>query len=285
MAKHRCFISAAYGAQLQVLQRVLDSYQVRWEWPVISPISEPILGSIVGAIKKADFIVCVLHGDTPSQNVLIEIGMAIGLGKPLLVLSVGKTEIPFDLSGSTVFVTDLHNEKLLSFHLDLFLRSLSERRKSKASPQPSLPTIRDATPLQLFDSDLEQSTAVAIARVGGRVTIPSRTSGERTPDLLMWLPQFDKNLFNPAAVEVTGGTADVDLETLKLRLASFVRSTGLQCGLIVVNSVALEREARKLKPIPYVFVLTLNELKAKLQSSELASWVKHERNRLAHGVR
>jgi hypothetical protein len=140
-------------------------------------------------------------------------------------------------------------------------------------------------PPERFESAFEQSVAAAINRAGGRVTIPPRTGQERIPDLLMWLPQLDKDLFNPAAVEVVGDAKHADLETLQERLASFIRSTGLRCGLIVVNSISLERKIRQLSPIPYIFALTLHELKSKLDSSELAIWLKHERNRLAHGVR
>lgn len=287
MAKLRCFISAGYGEELKMLQRALDQRDVAWEWAANTSVSQPILRSVVEAIKKANFVVGVLSDRHPSQNVMLELGMAVGLGKSLLLLKAGDTVVPSELSGFSLLATDLKDEKLLSFQLDLFLRSLESKPSSKRAfpfPSPSTAVADDLPAPELFESALEQSVAAAINRAGGRVTIPSRTGKERIPDLLMWLPQLDKDLFNPAAIEVVGGK-HADLNRVQERLASFIRSTGLRCGLIVVNSISLERKIRQLAPIPYIFILSLNELKSKLDSLELAIWLKHERNRLAHGVR
>jgi len=271
-----------------MLQRVLDRLDVDWEWAMSTSASQPVLNSVVEAIRKTNFVVGVLNDRTPRENVMLELGMAIGLGKPILLLKVGETVVPSELSGFSLLATDLEDERLLSFQVDLFLRSLEGKPSSKRTfpfSAPSSTEVDDLTPLPgLFESAFEQSVAAAINKAGGRVTIPSPTGQERTPDLLMWLPQLDKDLFNPAAIEVVG-SKQVDLKAVQQRLASFIRSTGLRSGLIVVNSTSLERKVRQLTPIPYIFVLTLHELKSKLSSSELAVWLKHERNRLAHGAR
>ncbi len=288
MSKRRCFISAKYGDRLDVLQRVLDHFEVAWEWATSAATLQPAVSTIVGAIKKADFVIGVLHDLTSRENVVLELGMAIGLNKSLLLLTSGEISLPSELSNFQHFTTDLQDEKILSFQLDLFLRSLESKRGTQRSFQwasTRVAKVEDEPPPELFESALEQSVAAAISRAGGRVTIPSRTGRESAPDLLMWLPQLDKDLFNPAAIEVAGRAKLAELAPMQLRLADFIRSSGLRCGLIVVNSVSLERELRKLPPIPYIFVLGLNELKSKLETSELAIWLRRERNRLAHGVR
>ncbi len=140
-------------------------------------------------------------------------------------------------------------------------------------------------PPQVFGTALEQSIASAISKAGGKVTIPSSAGKQRTPDLLMWLPQVDRYLFNPAAIEAVESARAPNLPKMQRRFADFLWSTGLHCGLIIVNSVSLEKQIRSLRPIPYIFSLTLHEFRQKLESSELAAWVKRERNRFAHGVR
>ena len=68
---------------------------------------------------------------------------------------------------------------------------------------------------------------------------------------------------------------------LQRKLAEFVRSAGLGCGLIVVNSVNLERERRRLPPVPTIYVIAVHEMTSKLENSELASWLKGEsRNKI-----
>lgn len=292
MGKRRCFISAAYGDRLDVLQRVLDHLEVTWEWATSASLYQPTLDTVVDAISKADFVIGVLH-DLARENVLLELGMAIGLNKPLMLLKAGESALPSDLSNFPHFATDLQDKKLLSFQLDLFIRGLEGKPRAKRTfPFASAGTSKlyDEPPPELFESALEQSVAAAINRAGGRVTIPTHGGRERIPDLLipdllMWLPQLDKDLLNPAAIEVANRAKLADLDSLQRRLASFIRSSGLRCGLIVVNSLSLERDLHKLPPIPYIFIISLSELKAKLETSELAVWLKKERNRLAHGVR
>jgi hypothetical protein len=71
MQKHSYFISAAYGEDLLVLQGVLDRLQVTWDWGAFTSIDQPILTSVVDAVKKADFIIGVLHDRKLPANVFL----------------------------------------------------------------------------------------------------------------------------------------------------------------------------------------------------------------------
>jgi hypothetical protein len=289
MNRRRCFISAAYGGDLGVLQRVLDQNGIAWQWAETMPSRKPLLDSVIDAIRQSDFVVGILPGNAPNANIMLELGIAIGHELPLLLLATGANAIPFALNTFSHFETELQNEKLLSFQLDLFLRSLTTKKSSKRtftsrSSRASV-EVKDEPAPALFHSALEQSVASAIQRAGGRVTIPSHSGRDITPDLLMWLPQQDKELFNPAAVEVKSRIGVDDLLVLQFRLAEFVRASSMGCGLIIVKSINLVKSLARLPPIPYTFVIGLGEFKSKLEKVELASWLKRERNRLAHGVR
>jgi hypothetical protein len=124
------------------------------------------------------------------------------------------------------------------------------RRAHCAKPFKAQFVLRDES----FETALEQTVATAIPRAGGRVTVPSCSGQGNIVDLLMWLPRQDKNLFNPAAVEVRERVDSDELPAVQGKLAEFVRSAGLGCGLIVVNSVNLERERRRLPPVPTIYV-------------------------------
>jgi hypothetical protein len=219
----------------------------------------------VAAIKKADFVIGVFHDLAPSSNVVVELGIAASLNKPMLLLNSGIRALPFDLSSYPYFTTDLQDEDILHLQLDGFLRSLRRPHCGKAFRAQGL--IRDES----FETALEQSVATAILRAGGRVTVPSCSGQSNIVDLLIWLPHQDKDLFNPAAVEVRDRAYPDELPALQRKLAEFVRSSGLGCGLIVVNSVNLERERRRLPPVPSVYVIGLQEMTSKLANSELAS--------------
>jgi len=286
--KRRCFISAAYGTDLTALQNVLDNLGVAWEWALSGAQDKAILPSVVSAIKRSHFVIGVLQENRPTGSVLFELGMAVGLGKPRLILSIGKAELPTEMGTSAVFESNLRDPSLLEFQIDLFSRSLDSRLPLRRRPQSQAQgrkPVQDLPAPRLFGSALEQSVAAAIVRSGGRVTVPLRVEHERTPDLLMWIPELESELFNPAAIEVVGNATTSNLAALQLQFASFLQSSGVRCGLIVVNSISREKELQRLAPMPWIFTLTLHDFKAKLNSGDLGRWAKRERNRLAHGVR
>jgi hypothetical protein len=101
----------------------------------------------------------------------------------------------------------------------------------------------------------------------------------------MWLPEVDSELFNPAAIEAKRTIGAGDLPTLQHRLGEFVRNSNMGCGLIVVNSVSLARNLAKIAPYPFIFIIDLADFRLRLEQGDLASWIRQERNRLAHGAR
>lgn len=284
----RCFISAKYGVELDILQRVLDEVNVEWAWAQTSRHGATVVETVSQAIKRADFVLGVLADGDINANVMLEIGIAIGLDIPVLLLTTGKKPPPFDLASFRHFNTDLRDAKLLALQLDLFVRSLATQKNDKRRQvtfSGDTNRIQDQPAPKFFDSALEQNIAEAIHRSGGRVTIPSRSGQLLTPNLLMWLPEVDSELFNPAAIEAKKTIGVQDLPSLQHRLGEFVRNSNMGCGLIIVNSVNLARNLAKIVPYPFIFIIGLREFKSKLQEGQLASWIRQERNRLAHGAR
>lgn len=49
----------------------------------------------VEGVRNADFVILVAHPEL--RGALVEMGMALALGKPVLVLQVGNTEMPFNV--------------------------------------------------------------------------------------------------------------------------------------------------------------------------------------------
>ena len=289
MAKRRCFIAARYGLDLSALQQALEQNEVEWQWAQKPPVGESLMESVSAAISNADFVVGVFSDESITPNVALEVGFALGRGVQVVVLTTGAFVMPFDLAAFRHLKTDLHDPKLLAFQIDLLLRSLETPKRTKrpvvAHPFSATGMVVGKPAPKLFGSALEQSIAAAIFSAGGRVTVPDSSSGRQAADLLMWLPELDKDLFNPAAIEAKKSIGLQDLPDAQTQLGQFVRTSGFGCGLIVVNSAALTRNLSRLAPFPYVFLISLLEFKEKLGKGELASWIRQERNRLAHGVR
>jgi hypothetical protein len=152
----RCFISAKYGVELGTLQRVLDEMGVEWAWAQTSSHGATVAKAVSEAIKRADFVLGVLADGDINANVMFELGIAIGIEIPVLLLTTGKKLLPFDLASFRHFNTDLRDAKLLSLQLDLFVRSLAtpknDKRRQISSSPGHINRIQDQPAPKLFDS-------------------------------------------------------------------------------------------------------------------------------------
>jgi hypothetical protein len=286
VARRKCFISAQYGTDLSVLQRALEANQIDWQWAQNLPTNKLLSESVLSAISKAQFLLAVSAEGDLNANVSFEIGYAIGQEVPVILLSTGKTVVPFDMSTVRYLQTEINDEKLLTFQIDLLLRSLKEPRPRTKKPLPSSPKGYGIGKANLgYASELERFVANEIADAGGRVTIPTFSDKKQSADLLMWLPEQDKEFFNPAAIEVKTRVMRNESAAIQSKLGSFVRKSGFSCGLVVIKDRASAENAGKVFSFPLVFVISVEEFRTKLRKGELGFWLRSERNRLAHGVR
>src|SRR4051812_21936676 len=78
---------------------------------------------IFGMLRRADFIVADLTDKSP--NVFFELGLAMGLGKPVLLLSQAPaTDIPFDIRARQIVVYRADQLDTISRYVDLWLRDV-----------------------------------------------------------------------------------------------------------------------------------------------------------------
>jgi nucleoside 2-deoxyribosyltransferase len=84
-------------------------------------------------LRRADFIIADLTGR--NAHVVFEVGMAIGLGKPVLLFSQGSTsDLPFDLRARQVIVYRPEDVETVRRYVSLWLRDLLAARRRAVSP-------------------------------------------------------------------------------------------------------------------------------------------------------
>jgi nucleoside 2-deoxyribosyltransferase len=80
-------------------------------------------------LREADFVIANITGANP--NVMIEVGMAIGMGKRLLLLSQDRSnDLPFDLRVHQVAIYRPNDVGAVKKYLDLWLRDAVSERES-----------------------------------------------------------------------------------------------------------------------------------------------------------
>jgi hypothetical protein len=76
-------------------------------------------------LARSDFIACILPQNV-QPNLIFELGMAIGLGKPLLLFAEGPESLPFDLKSFRALTVDLISTDALNSFLEAFLQTIPD---------------------------------------------------------------------------------------------------------------------------------------------------------------
>ena len=111
------------------------------------------MDAVTAAINNADFVLGVFSEEPANVNVALEVGYALGRGVPVILLSAGAFSLPFNLASVRHLKTDLRDSRLLTFQIDLLLRSLEPPKRTKRS-----------TPSQPQSSSSEQLTLPSLLR-------------------------------------------------------------------------------------------------------------------------
>jgi hypothetical protein len=131
--KPQAFIALPREARQSGLQSVIEeTFQNNGVDVVSILIPDSKATSIIAAniqdlIRKTTFVVADVSGANP--NVMLEVGMAMGMGKPILLLSRARApELPADLAAQQVAVYNPNDLSSVRKYLELWLRdAIAER--------------------------------------------------------------------------------------------------------------------------------------------------------------
>jgi len=115
-----------------VIEETLSHHGVTSQF--IDVVDDPVVAaSIQDRIRRTDFVIADVSGANP--NVMFEVGLAFGMGKPILLLSnVGLSELPFNLAAQQVAKYRSENLSSVRRYVDLWLRDVMTEREARESP-------------------------------------------------------------------------------------------------------------------------------------------------------
>jgi Nucleoside 2-deoxyribosyltransferase len=288
-----CLISAPFGADLGALPRVLDKSGIHWEWAKHgSEYSDRLPGDIRRIIRHVDFVIAVLTDQTTDNNTLFEIGVAVGIEKPVLLILPIERKIPLKLETVPYVRVPLEDEQAIALHLDLLIRNIRMNNGRFRYPvSEQLKTI--PTPVVPKDGHREGGLSLQaeivdlIEQAGGQVLLQNPDAAGFRPDLLVWFPEQDPELFNPAVIELKNRPLSATrLTKIENQLVQFLENTGVRIGMIVAPEVEAERPTGfRGSPAVNVFFINVERFRELLRTGQLADHLRRERNRAAHGLR
>lgn len=126
----KCFISREYDVSLDILnaiQEVLNVMKIEYFDMYSGQVGMNIATSVLSAIKESQIVIAIVT--QKSSNVLIEIGMAIGTGKAVILLTDDNANIPTDLKGMTYIKINENLKENLLLPLNFLVESKRKIQK------------------------------------------------------------------------------------------------------------------------------------------------------------
>lgn len=230
-------------------------------------------------LDRSDFVTCILPLKPPA-NLIFELGIAIGLSKPLLLFAEDPLNVPVDLASSRALNSDLISTDGLNAFLEAFLRTIppspAKRRsypRTKSPPTSSFwleirseLSLVQSLPSGTIESKMEPLIKRAFQRAGFNVTAsPGRDFGA---DFALASPALNKTFGLPVLVEVKNNSQLALQQSEVDKLWELVRNKRGGAGLIVTYKDPKTHPRMRL-PGP-IAIISVGELLGWLEAGSFA---------------
>ena len=289
-AGSRWFVSAPAGLDLGPLLAGLQRRGVKpYVLSDVAPLGAGILQSVQQAIAAADHVLVVLTGEAASLNSVFEAGMAVGLGKSVVIVVDPEVAVPADLAGFLTVRARPDDLDAINFALDraegrittstrlapamgYALGPRADQMLNRAAGILALtePAAIEQAAMDLLVLALEDSGAVAV-----------QSAGRDRFDLGVWFDDLDAIAANPLLIELK---RSFRVGAVQQALAALHAAPTARVALIVyLDPTSATRAALQTARFP-VLVISLPDLLGRMRTASFAEVVRDLRNRSVHGL-
>jgi hypothetical protein len=286
----RLYVSAPSDLDLRPL---LDGLKRRGAEPYVlsgvARLGTEILQSLRLAIQRADQVLVVL-GDTPAPNSMFEAGLALGLGKSLLIIAPPGATVPTDLAGQVVARARPDDLNAINFVLDHVQQHAvrDARRAPGPSGRPLGGDLADRLLARVSESGhtVASSIGVLIEAIEASGSVAVVNTDGLGFDLGVWSDDLEAIGGNPLLVEVKRSLMPGAVEQLLHGLADHPSA---RLGLVVYLEPPREDQPPSRTELDQarfpVLVISLQQLLRRMASASFAEAIRDLRNQSAHGLR
>jgi hypothetical protein len=294
MMDWKCFIVAPIGTDLSDLIPIVEDAQ----WLVLnvegaSPESTDYLAPTSALIAASDAVIALLDSK-PNPSLLMEIGYALGAGKPLLTFgdpSKGGISTSSELlSAASVVEATVANTQALRLHVQAFLEGVRNRNSSTdVNARRRTLAKHIAEPRgDLLESSIEREVANNLENAPEVVQYKAQPLARRsrpyTPDFVVWLGGEQRQFGNPVVIEVKSRPLGRrDKEQLLDRLSHYAHVADVTTFIVVVQGTS-RPHPRLICSLPLVFEIGLDLFEGLCTGGSLVEALLRERNRFFHSV-
>ncbi|MCX5000889.1 hypothetical protein [Streptomyces longwoodensis] len=241
------------------------------------------------AIAQAETVLVILGDPSRSQNALFEAGMAVGMGKRVIVIAdPGEGTPPPDLDGLLTIRARPYDLQAITFALGQ--AQGRETPASVAAPAVGHPLgdarvdellallkkggWRERSVVEVLKTALEEAGTVTVER-------PVQDTGRRI-DLGVWSDDLDAIALNPLLIEVK---RTLSREAVGQTLALLQGSPMHAALLVHLDKPSSQKDRHEALEVTFpVLAIPLGTLFERLRTSSFAEVVRDLRNQAVHGV-
>ncbi len=270
-----CFIAANRGSEKSQLRRHLENRSVTClslDWMSVSSTTDMSTGpsvSVQSLIQRSDFVAGILPPD-PSPNLAFELGLAQGLGKPLLLFANDPSSVPFDLAFINFLPVSLLASSNWGDYVDTFLRTVHPSKTSfrKTTIRMAAGEPRRWREIRVHYDDLlrnrrsslgvDLESLVERAFKQGGFSLSKSPSPDFGADFALTTPNLAAAFSLPILVEVKNNTRSSLTQDAINRLSMLIQNGRGGAGLIVTTQP--DKATAYLKGVQPIVVVPFLEL-------------------------
>jgi nucleoside 2-deoxyribosyltransferase len=244
-------------------------------------------------IQDSDFIVVVLDDST---NVSFELGMAIGVKKPIFILLPSSNEtLPLYVAEQTYTIAEPTDYEKINYSFQFFLDNLSKNLKVERKTQRISRKIIKGKLISkdLVDSlknrqissaqNFEESIGELFKTLNIDVLAENKYKAtDFQADFSLWIDELNSVVGNPIIVEAKFNRNRNSLRGAVEQLSSYLKKYNSKTGLLIYNNPTNEQFVELFSYSPLVLSISFQDLLDKLTSESLPEIILKLRNQVIH---
>ena len=258
----RIFLAGAPSAVAQVRSSLAEEGFFVISFETTGP-GEPWSAALRRAIESSSLVIGMLDPPKNASETFFELGLAEGLGKPIILVVSPDTKLPVDIEGHVVVRPGHDVVGAVTFAVDQWRRRREQHPPAAARQRWPL---RTDTPIGALADDLLAAAAriesepasgmsfealVRDALAASAEVVVETSFPDRQIDIGVWSDTLGRSVGNPLLVEMKARLPPGSrLRELIANLAEYVRTSSAQSLLLVYGGSPSQAALRELRHAP-----------------------------------
>ena len=291
-----CYIAHGIEDNISFLKQILKGNDISFiDIFSISELKNEIIVDIKEKIKISDFTIGVLNSKSQyNSNVLFEIGVSYGLGKPtFIILSDNIIDLPSNLKNIKYYRSPLDNIKLLNLGVSDFLEELQKKRKTKKFTLPKksplnenlitgklneISNIRrsgDSKRFDLFVNSLFEDLKINFSKTD--------TINDRNFDFIIWQEDQSGNASKLLLVETKIGNLNFSMiKDIENQLKNSLIQEKSEFGLLLYLDKSGKKFTENYSLSPLIIRMDIEDFVKSLDKNNITSLLLERRNQIVN---